>query len=141
MAYRWSMDDVQRIIQQQQLTASTPKRMPAAMVPKLKRSKYGNVKVTDASGAVHDSRKEHRRWLALSLRERAGDIKSLRRQVPYALVVNDVLVCQYVADFVYVEGAALVVEDCKSDPTRKLPAYRIKRKLMAAIHNIEIHEV
>jgi hypothetical protein len=108
---------------------------------KAKRPKYGNRKVTDASGAVHDSTKEFRRWQVLELRQRAGEIRSLRRQVPYALVVNGVLVCQYVCDFDYIEGEARVVEDCKSPPTRKLAAYSIKRKLMMAIHGIQIREV
>jgi hypothetical protein len=105
------------------------------------RSKYGNRKVTDASGAVHDSGKEFRRWQVLELRERAGEIRSLRRQVPYALVVNGVLVCQYIADAVYVEGEATIVEDTKSDITRKKDSYRIKLKLMQAIHGIQIREV
>lgn len=112
--------------------------VPVVALPKP--SKYRNVKVLDG-GIKHDSRKEHRRWLDLSLRERAGDIQSLRRQVPYALVVNGVLVCQYLADFVYVEDAATIVEDCKSPPTRIKPEYRIKLKLMQAIHAIQIREV
>jgi hypothetical protein len=106
-----------------------------------KRPKFGNRKVTDASGAVHDSTKEYRRWQELQLRERAGEITGLRRQVPFALVVNDVLVCSYEADAVYREGAALIVEDCKSPPTRAKREYRIKLKLMQAIHGIQIREV
>ena len=117
------------------------KPMPAALVPKPKPSKYGNRKVTDSEGNVHDSGKEYRRWCELQLREQAGEISALRRQVPYALTVNGVLVCQYIADFVYVEGAATRVEDCKSPATRKLAAFRIKAKLMQAIHGIQINEV
>lgn len=116
-------------------------QMPAALVPKVKPSKYRNVKVVDGEGDVHDSTKEHRRWQELQLLARAGTIAELRRQVPFALVVNGVLVCQYVADFVFREGAATIVEDCKSPPTRKLAAYRIKAKLMQAIHGIQIREV
>lgn len=59
----------------------------------------------------------------------------------YALVVNGVLVCQYIADFVYVEGEATVCEDVKSPITRTKPEYRIKAKLMAAIHNLQVREV
>jgi hypothetical protein len=33
-----------------------------------------------------------------------------------------------------------VVEDCKSKPTMT-PVYRLKKKLVAALHGIEIHEV
>lgn len=106
-----------------------------------KRPKYGNRKVIDAEGRVHDSGKEYRRWCELQLRERAGEIRSLRRQVPYALVVNDVLVCQYVADFAYDEGEAEIVEDVKSPQTRAKPEYRIKLKLMQALHKIQIREI
>jgi hypothetical protein len=123
------------------LTARGAKPMPAALVPAAKPSKYGNRKVADADGNVHDSGKEYRRWCDLQLREKACEISQLRRQVPYALVVNGVLVCQYIADAVYVEGAATIVEDCKSPRTRLLAAFRIKCKLMQAIHGIQVREV
>lgn len=135
---RWTEDDLANFQRRQGTTAAT---MPACLVPKAKPNKFRNVKVTDASGAVHDSTKEFRRWQELELRARAGDITALRRQVPYALVVNGVLVCQYVADFDYFEGAAQITEDVKSEPTRKLAAYRIKRKLFAAIYGRDIREV
>lgn len=130
MAYRWTEADLANV-----------KRMPAALVPKAKPPKYGNRKVTDAEGNVHDSTKEFRRWQELELRERAGEISDLRRHVPYALVVNGILICSYEADAVYRDGAALIVEDTKSEPTRKKREYRIKVKLMAAIHGIQVREV
>lgn len=117
------------------------KPMPSSLLPPAKPSKYLNVKVTDVRGVVHDSGGEYRHWEELKLRECAGEIRNLRRQVPYALVVNGVLVCQYLADFVYEEGAATIVEDSKSPRTRTLAAYRLKSKLMKAIHNIEVREV
>lgn len=103
--------------------------------------KYGNKRTQTLDGIVHDSGKEARRWEELRLRERAGEITGLRRQVPFALVVNGVLVCSYEADAVYVEGAATIVEDTKSEPTRKKRDYRIKVKLMQAIHGIQVREV
>lgn len=138
MTYRWTMEDVAKLTGRRRLT-----ELPTGpqVQSQSKRPKYGNRKVTDATGAVHDSGKEFRRWQELQLRERAGEITKLRRQVPFACVVNGILVCQYVADVVYEESAALVVEDCKSEPTRKLAAYRIKAKLMAAIHGIQVREV
>jgi hypothetical protein len=134
MAYRWTQADLDNI-------RARVKPMPEALVPKVKRSKFNNRKVTDAGGNVHDSTKEFRHWQALQLRELAGEIRHLRRQVPFALVVDGVHVCSYVADFVFEEGAATRVVDCKSPPTRAKPEYRIKLKLMAAIHKIQIHEV
>lgn len=108
---------------------------------KARRAKFNNRKVTDEAGNEHASQKQFRRWQELQLRERAGEIRSLRREVPFALVVGGVLVCTYVADHVYELGAATIVEDVKSEPTRKLPVYRIKKRLMKAIHNIEVQEV
>lgn len=133
MAYRWTMEDIDKVRARPPVTSLTQ--------AKAKPAKFRNVKVMDASGDVHDSRKEYRRWQDLQLRARTGELTELRRQVPFALVVNDVLVCQYVADFVYREGATTIVEDCKSPPTRKLAAYSIKRKLMQALHKIQIREV
>lgn len=106
-----------------------------------KRQKYGNKKTQTLDGIVHDSGKEARRWDALQLRARSGEISELRRQVPFALVVSGLHVCSYVADFVYRDGAALVVEDVKSEVTRKLAAWRIKVKLMAACHGLQVTEV
>lgn len=119
-----------------QTLATVPPSLP-------KRPKYGNRKVTDAEGNVHDSTKEYRRWCELELRQRAGEISDLRRQPVFDLLVNDVLVCRYVADAVYVENAtgSKVVEDTKSEPTRKKRDYRIKVKLLRAIHGIEVREV
>lgn len=73
--------------------------------------------------------------------EAAGLIAGLRRQVRFPLKVNGVRVCVYVSDFVYIEGRRRVVEDVKSEFTRKLPVYRLKRKLMLAVYGIAIREV
>jgi hypothetical protein len=113
-------------------THSTPAKKP----------KYGNRKVTDAEGNVHDSTKEYRRWCDLELRQRSGEISDLRRQVVFDLIVNDLLVCRFVADATYRDATgAQVVEDTKSQITRKNRAYRIKVKLMRACHGIDVQEV
>lgn len=134
MAYRWTFEDLHSVTRRKGMRVTT---VPPAQP---KPSKYGNRKVV-ADGLKHDSTKEFNRWQVLGQRERAGEIRSLRRQVPYALVINGVLVCQYIADFVYSEGEATIVEDVKSPITRTKPEYRIKLKLMQAIHNIQIREV
>ena len=48
---------------------------------------------------------------------------------------------RYVADFVYQEQGAQVVEDVKSVVTRKHPVYRLKKHLMKHVHGIEVREV
>lgn len=86
---------------------------------------------------VADSRKEYRRLLELRREEAAGAVRWLRTQVSFKLVVNDVLVCRYRADFVYVRGGRQVVEDCKGMRT---DVYRLKRALMRACLGIDILE-
>ena len=105
-----------------------------------KRSKYGNRKTT-VDGVTFDSAKEARRFLALKAEQAAGRISGLRLQVRFPLRVNDVRVCAWVADFVYLRNGVRVVEDVKSEITRRHPVYRLKKKLVAACLGIEITEV
>lgn len=76
----------------------------------------------------------------MKLWQTSGQITKLERQKEFELTVNDQLICVYVADFTYEQDGKLVAEDVKSKMTRKLPVYAIKRKMMKAIHNIEIRE-
>ena len=63
-------------------------------------------------------------------------------QVRYDLVVNGVKIGFYKADFVtYKYGKVLEVIDVKSEMTKKLPVYRLKKKLLKAIYNIDIVEI
>ena len=103
-------------------------------------NKYGAIK-TEIDGIIFDSRKESRRYSELKLLEYKGDITELELQPKYPCVVNGKKVCVYVADFRYVENGQTVVEDAKSEATRKNSAYRIKKKLTEAIYNIAIVEV
>lgn len=141
---RWTQEQVDAYQARARNASASTARVPSASQaspPKARRAKFNNRKVVDAEGNVHDSGKEYRRWQELELLAHAGTITDLRRQVPYALVVEGELICRYVADFVYREGAATICEDVKSEPTRKLAAYRIKKALMRAIHKIDIREV
>lgn len=99
-----------------------------------KKAKYGNERTDDG----FDSKREARRYRDLCLREKANEISDLHRQVPFRIDIKDEHVCTYKADFTYVEGGALVVEDTKGYRT---PVYRLKKKLMKAVHGIEIREV
>lgn len=101
-------------------------------------SKYKNEKVVDEFGNVYDSKKERKRATELRLLLKAGAIGFLAKQVEF-----DLKVAKYIADFVYTDAitGATIVEDVKSEVTRKLPVYRLKKKLMLQIHNIEIKEV
>lgn len=105
--------------------------------------KYSNHKV-EVDGIKFDSKAEARYWLSLCLRERAGEIDNVRRQVVYVLAPAVVIggrkrpPLRYVADFVFDEEGAVVVADVKG----AVPdAYRIKRHLMKSVHGIDILEI
>ena len=107
-------------------------------------SKYGNKKV-EVDGIVFDSKREARRYLELTLLEKAGEIRSLERQVKFELIPSQRIdgkvverSCDYVADFTYWQDDQFVVEDTKGMKTKD---YIIKRKLMLYIHKIRIREV
>lgn len=105
-------------------------------------NKFHAVKTT-IDGITFDSKKEARRWRMLVLLKELGAITELERQVSYDLTVNGVKVARYVADFRYRDkdrNDELIVEDVKSEATRKLPLYRLKRRLMLACHQIVIRE-
>lgn len=84
---------------------------------------------------------------ALLIRQQQGEIRGLRFQAPYDLVVNGQIVCRYIADFVFAErwqppgfgeGWRTVVADAKGFRT---DVYKLKRALMKACHGIEIREL
>lgn len=102
-----------------------------------------------------DSEKEANRYWNLCLRERAGEIRNLQRQVTYVLIPRQYTEAvkerelKYIADAVYEERGIggtwnLVVEDVKGYRNPRDAAYRvfaIKRKLMLYRYGIVVREV
>lgn len=111
---------------------------PEIAKKRTKVSKYRNKK-TEVDGIMFDSAKEATRYKELLLLLKAGEIGHLELQVPFEL--NEGV--KYIADFVYLDARTgdKVVEDVKSDHTKRLPVYRIKKKLMKSIYQIIIKEV
>ncbi len=105
--------------------------------------KYKNKKVV-YKDMKFDSKKEYLRYLVLEDMQRKGEINGLQTQVPFVLVPPFQLNgkkykgIRYIADFVYKKDGKVIVEDTKGYCT---DVYKIKRKLMAYIHKIEIKEV
>jgi hypothetical protein len=101
--------------------------------PEIRKPKYNNTKVDG-----FDSKKERDYYQALKLREHAGEITAISRQVTFKLSV-----CNYIADFTYYDRnqKSWIVVDVKSPATKKLPVYRLKKKMMMNELNIEIKEV
>tara|TARA_A100001515_G_scaffold83409_1_gene66136 strand:- start:616 stop:990 length:375 start_codon:yes stop_codon:yes gene_type:complete len=92
-------------------------------------------------GFKFDSKWEAERWGQLKSMEKAGVVTQLERQVRYDLTVNDVKICDYIADFRYLleeeNGLSkLIVEDAKGVLTSE---FKLKKKLMKAVHDIDIY--
>lgn len=102
--------------------------------------KYRNIP-TMVDGIKFASKREAKRWVDLKILESKEFIRNLKRQVPFDLRVNNKLVCRYIADFTYEEykGGIWVpiVDDAKGYRDR---VFLLKRKLMAAVWNVEIRE-
>ena len=101
-----------------------------------RQNKYRNQK-TITDGKVFDSRKEAMRYHELKLLEKAGEIKDLELQPRFTLLPSfrrdgkTIRKIEYVADFQYKEAdGTKIVEDVKSEITRKNPVYRLKKKLL-----------
>jgi putative sterol carrier protein len=113
--------------------------MQQRYLPKIikKKSKYGNKKVT-VSGKRFDSKKESQRYLELKSKVDRKEIQGLQTQVRFKIIINEILICTYIADFVYYDALGKrFVEDTKGFLTKE---YKLKKKMMLAVHGIEIIE-
>jgi hypothetical protein len=102
----------------------------------MRRNKY-NATPQVVDGHRFPSKREAKRYADLVLLQRAGQIHDLRIQVAYPLKVGDKIIGKYVADFVYWEGKAEIVEDCKGYRT---PIYKWKKKHFEAQYKRNIKE-
>lgn len=83
-----------------------------------------------------DSKREAKRYCDLVLMQKAKLIRNLMCQQSFELIKG----VKYIADFTYFDdtkGGKFIVEDVKGYKTE---VYKIKKKLMKHIHNIEILE-
>lgn len=103
-----------------------------------KRQKYGNKRV-EIDGIKFDSQHEANFYQDLMLRVRAGELKTVCRQVKFDLPGGIV----YIADFVTIRPDFTIegVYDAKSPITKQNRTYINKKKQMKACWGIEIQEV
>ena len=118
--------------------------------------KFNNKKMSTPDGEF-DSKGEWERWLFLKEAEKNGQISNLRRQVKYTLIPTQYRTeivhlktkdkevqrvaereITYTADFVYENGAEIVVEDFKGFPNDRWP---LKKAMMLYFHGVAIREV
>ena len=136
---RSTPEQIEQLIELSNANAKPTQAVKPTPLPvrKVKKNKYRAVPVT-INGIWFPSKRQGERYKILSTWEKAGIITDLQTEVSYRLEVNGVLICKYYADSVYVMDGELVVEDVKGIKT---PVYKLKKKLMKAIHGIEIKEV
>lgn len=114
--------------------------------------KFGEKKVRNAWGEF-DSKSEWYRYAELMFMQRKGLISGLQRQVRYEIIPAikvqkvvqvqlktktktkivervDELPAHYTCDFQYFQNGVLIIEDAKSEATRKEKDYVLRRKLM-----------
>lgn len=104
------------------------------------------------AGRWFDSAKEARRFQELALLEAAGRIQALECQPIYRLYVMELyrsggpiritVVGRFTPDFRYTDcmTGEVIVEDVKSTATRT-EAYKLRKRLVEAIHGIHVTEV
>ena len=102
-------------------------------------SKYHNKKTT-VDGIKFDSKREAQFYSSLKQLERAGQVSQIELQKRYPLAVNGHAVCSYFADFAFHDAIQdrYRVVDIKGVVTKD---FSIKRKLMRAIHGIEVEVI
>lgn len=123
------------------LEGDEPKRQLGQIGSK---SKYKNKRFQDEDGSWWDSIKEFHRWKDLRLLESAGKISELRKKVPFDLLPAKFdetgkrrRPVRYIADFVYIEDGARVIEDAKGFRNK---LYELKKRLMWQLLGIKIFE-
>jgi len=110
-----------------------------------KKSKWRNRPVKTSEG-VFDSQAEYDRWCELKILQSQGEIRKLEHHKVFEIRVGGHLICKYESDFVYEEQTSdpnvwtPIVEDVKGSKETKTPEYKLKAKLMFAVHKITIRE-
>lgn len=140
MTARWTQEDIDRLNAQR---SKLPAHVPV-------KSKYRNVRIV-VDGDTFDSKREAQYWVELNLREKAGEITGLARQVHYDLkcpIDNilskelDAVVSQYIADFQFFDRSGKFhVQDVKGGQATKTSIYKLKKKWLELQSGIVIEEV
>ncbi len=98
---------------------------------RLRVSKFKNSK-EEVDGIVFHSKKEAARYRQLKILVSVKQITGLVLQPRFKLKINDILICTYVADFMYMDSQNReVVEDVKGYPT---PIFKLKAKMFKALY-------
>ena len=100
-------------------------------------TKYGN-KWVEIDGIRFQSKKEGGYYQFLKAEKPAGRIIDFKRQVPFPIHINKILICRYYADFaVYYPNGKVNIIDVKGFKT---DVYKLKKKMVKAQYGIIIIE-
>ncbi len=91
-------------------------------------------------GFKFGSKREAERYMYLRHEERQGRIDSLEVHPAYEFIVNGVKIGGYHADFKYRMAGHWIVEDVKSEATKRARDWPLRKKLMLACHEITVEE-
>lgn len=118
--------------------------------PKAKTRNKFNAQKVDMDGMTFDSKKEHKRYIELKAMQQRGEIFGLEHHTKFELAPKTKLegekrakpALRYFADFTYyISTGEYIVEDVKSEATRKSASYRNKKHLLMTVYGISIKEV
>lgn len=106
------------------------------------KSKYKNVKIEE-NGIVYSSKKEYEYSKQLENLKKHNIIEDYCSQVTFHLTINEQLICRYIADYVvfYHDGSFAVIDVKGYKSGQAYSIFKLKKKLMKALLNIEIIEV
>lgn len=107
-----------------------------------RRGKYNN-KRTEYKGEIYDSKKEAEFARTLDIlknaKKKSEKVVKWERQTKFPCIVSGEPICTYHADFtVWYANGAKCVYDVKGVKTA---VYKLKKKLVEALHSVEIIEV
>ncbi len=103
------------------------------------KSKYRNKRTANGDGTFSDSKKEARIDADMMSLKKNRDVVRVERKERFPIVLNGIKICVYEADWtVYYKNGTKEVFDAKGVLT---PVYKLKKKLMRALFNIEIKEL
>ena len=91
-------------------------------------------------GIKFASKAEAKRYGALKMLARANEIEELELQPKFSIDINGIHICNYSADFRYVDcrEGVQVIEDVKGVKTT---VYKLKKRLVEALYGVKITEV
>lgn len=130
---KWDLAAIEKLANKGMKVVGLSDASKSGIKPKV--SKYRSQK-TSLDGIVFDSKKEACRYNELKFLQSIGEISDLQLQVVFQLTD-----CRYIVDFCYTTKDGIkITEDVKSAHTKKLPVYRLKKKMMFSQLGITIKE-